>query len=151
MRVTARREDGLLAAAFVSGTSSRNTVAAPLQTVAAVSAPWRLRGARSPSRGLCALANMGLGGRAGIAIPRVGILLGTAVPSVTEEDNEMAKVLACRDVGVDCEYVACGTTEEEVMQKAIEHVRQEHGMTELTPEIEQKTRSVIHEEQVECR
>ncbi len=63
----------------------------------------------------------------------------------------MAKVLACRDAGIDCDFVACGETEEEVLRKGVEHARQEHGLTELTPEVEQKTRSAIHEAEVECR
>ncbi len=33
----------------------------------------------------------------------------------------MEKRLSCRDVGVDCDFVACGTTEEEVMGKVPEH------------------------------
>ena len=63
----------------------------------------------------------------------------------------MAKVLACRDVGVDCDFVACGDTEEDVMKLTAEHGRNVHGMEKLTPEIEEKVRAAIHDEKVECR
>ena len=63
----------------------------------------------------------------------------------------MAKVLACRDVGVDCDFVACADTEEKVLLQATEHARRDHGVTEFTPEMEEKTRKAIHEEKVECR
>ncbi len=63
----------------------------------------------------------------------------------------MAKVLACRDVGVDCDYVVCGETEEEVLAKGAQHGREVHGITEITPELERKVKAAIHDEQVECR
>ena len=31
----------------------------------------------------------------------------------------MAKVLRCRDVGVDCDFVAKGETEEDILQQAL--------------------------------
>ena len=36
------------------------------------------------------------------------------------------KTLACRDMGVDCDFVAQGETEKEVMDKAMEHVKAVH-------------------------
>jgi predicted small metal-binding protein len=38
------------------------------------------------------------------------------------------KTLRCRDVGVDCDFVAEGETEQEVMAKAAEHARKHHGL-----------------------
>jgi predicted small metal-binding protein len=35
--------------------------------------------------------------------------------------------LACRDVGVDCDYVAKGETEEELWADGTEHVIRDHG------------------------
>ena len=35
----------------------------------------------------------------------------------------MGKMLRCKDVGVDCDFVARGKTEEEVLKKAAEHAK----------------------------
>jgi len=55
----------------------------------------------------------------------------------------MEKRLSCRDVGADCDFVACGTTEEEVMGKVAEHARLHHNMSEISKELQDKTRSSI--------
>lgn len=40
------------------------------------------------------------------------------------------KTLSCRDAGCDCEYIAKGETEEDVMKDAAQHGMKEHGKTE---------------------
>ncbi|MGC1928607.1 MAG: DUF1059 domain-containing protein [Candidatus Nitrosopolaris sp.] len=40
------------------------------------------------------------------------------------------KTLSCHEAGCDCDYVAKGETEEEVMRDATEHGMKEHGKTE---------------------
>ena len=55
----------------------------------------------------------------------------------------MEKRLGCRDVGVDCDFVACGRTEEEVLQKAAEHAKTDHNMNEIPKEVFDKVRSAI--------
>jgi len=47
----------------------------------------------------------------------------------------MAKVLKCRDVGVDCDFVARGATVEEVLEKAKEHAGKDHGFADIPPEL----------------
>jgi len=42
----------------------------------------------------------------------------------------MAYTLACRDVGVDCDNVARGETEEEVLAEGVKHVKEAHGFTD---------------------
>ena len=42
----------------------------------------------------------------------------------------MTKEIRCRDVGVDCDWVASGETEEEIMKKVAEHAKKTHGMDE---------------------
>ena len=42
----------------------------------------------------------------------------------------MAYTLACKDFGVECEYVAHGETEEEVMAEGVKHVKEVHGYTD---------------------
>lgn len=58
----------------------------------------------------------------------------------------MAKVISCRDVGVDCDFQARGETVEEIMQKCAEHARTEHGMTEIPADLQAKVRAAIREE-----
>ena len=58
----------------------------------------------------------------------------------------MAKVITCRDVGVDCDFVARGQTEQEVLQQCAEHARTAHGMNEIPPELAEKVRSAMRDE-----
>jgi len=44
----------------------------------------------------------------------------------------MKKILKCRDVGVDCDFEVSGKTEEEVLKKAAEHARKDHGIKRVT-------------------
>jgi len=61
----------------------------------------------------------------------------------------MAKVVRCREVGVDCDFEARGETEQEVLDKCAEHGRTSHGMQELPPELVEKVRAAIREEPAE--
>jgi len=58
----------------------------------------------------------------------------------------MAKVLRCRDVGLDCDFVARAETEEEILKKAAEHAGTVHEMKEIPEEVLAKVRAVIHDE-----
>jgi predicted small metal-binding protein len=58
----------------------------------------------------------------------------------------MTKVIRCREVGVDCDFEARGETEQEVLNKCVEHGRSAHGIQELPPELAEKVRAAIHEE-----
>ena len=57
-----------------------------------------------------------------------------------------AKIVSCREVGVDCDFVAKGETEQEVLQECAEHARKEHGMTELPADLAEKVRGAIRDE-----
>jgi predicted small metal-binding protein len=57
----------------------------------------------------------------------------------------MEKRLSCRDAGVDCDFIACGKTEDEVMRKAADHARTSHNMNEISKEVEEKVRSAIRD------
>ena len=59
----------------------------------------------------------------------------------------MEKVIHCRDVGFDCNGVIKAKTETEALTLAAEHARQVHGITEITPEIIDRIKSVMREEQ----
>ncbi len=58
----------------------------------------------------------------------------------------MAKVINCRDVGVDCDFEARAETEEELFQILTEHAKNDHGMEEIPPELVEKVRAAIREE-----
>ncbi len=54
--------------------------------------------------------------------------------------------LKCADVGMqNCKFVAQGKDDNEVMKKAAEHAKNDHGMATIPPDVEQKARSVIHD------
>jgi predicted small metal-binding protein len=54
------------------------------------------------------------------------------------------KLVRYRNHGFDCDFEAKGKTEEEVLNKAAEHVHVVHGM-EVTPELADQVRTTIHE------
>ena len=58
----------------------------------------------------------------------------------------MAKVLRCRDVGVDCDFACRGATVEEVLQKAAEHARKDHGFPDIPPDLVAQVRAAIRDE-----
>jgi predicted small metal-binding protein len=61
----------------------------------------------------------------------------------------MPQMLACRDAGVDCDFVVRGATTDEVMRGAAEHARTVHGYTDAqlnAPEMQQTMRGLIREE-----
>jgi len=57
----------------------------------------------------------------------------------------MEKRLSCRDVGVDCDFVACAKTEEEVIRIGAEHARAHHNLSEFSKELQDKVRSAIRD------
>ena len=57
----------------------------------------------------------------------------------------MEKRVSCKDVGSDCDFVACAKTEEEVFRTIGEHARTHHNMTEIPKELQDKVRSAIRD------
>ena len=58
----------------------------------------------------------------------------------------MGLTAACRDAGADCDYVARGETEEELMADVMKHGKEVHGFTEeqlKDPEFVKKVKAVI--------
>jgi len=55
----------------------------------------------------------------------------------------MEKVLKCKDVGVDCDFVARGKTEDEVLKKASEHAKKDYDIDEVTEEYLNSWRKLI--------
>ena len=58
----------------------------------------------------------------------------------------MSKILKCRDVGVDCDFVARGATEDELFQECAKHGRQAHNMKSIPSDLRAKMRRHIREE-----
>lgn len=58
----------------------------------------------------------------------------------------MTYTLACRDAGEDCDYVARGETEEELMVEGAKHIKEVHGYTDAQvndPIFLQETKALI--------
>jgi len=53
------------------------------------------------------------------------------------------KYIACAGLVPDCPFEATATTEEELLQMVAAHAAHHHGITEITPELVAKVKSVI--------
>jgi predicted small metal-binding protein len=55
------------------------------------------------------------------------------------------KRLACRDVGLDCDYIIKGETEEEIMKNAVQHAWEIHAIKpeEITSEMKVRIKDNI--------
>jgi predicted small metal-binding protein len=62
---------------------------------------------------------------------------------MTEHGSKM-KRLACGDVVPGCTFTASAPTEDELMKKVVAHAAQEHGVTEITPELAAKVKAAIN-------
>ncbi len=58
----------------------------------------------------------------------------------------MAKVLRCREVGMDCDFEARGGSEQEVLAKAAAHAKTDHGMDPIPDDVMKKVKAAVHEE-----
>jgi predicted small metal-binding protein len=58
----------------------------------------------------------------------------------------MAKVISCRDVGVDCDFTARGESVEELMSVLEKHAKDVHDMQEIPAETVTKIRAAIRDE-----
>ena len=56
------------------------------------------------------------------------------------------KILKCDDMGMDCDFVACGKTEEEAITKAARHAWKAHDLSETAAEFEEKARWAIYDD-----
>lgn len=59
----------------------------------------------------------------------------------------MARVLTCRDVGMDCDFAIHGETEEEVLEKVKEHARKDHGVKKITKDCLESWRKEIRNDE----
>ena len=57
----------------------------------------------------------------------------------------MTKTLNCGDVMQGCSTVIEGRDESEVMARAVEHARKDHGVQEIPPEVGRKVQGAIRD------
>ena len=63
------------------------------------------------------------------------------------EPNSRALVrLRCSDVVGNCDFVARGDSEQDILQQASEHARSVHNINEITPEVAEKVKAAIRDE-----
>lgn len=77
-----------------------------------------------------------------ISIPLTIWILAT----VSINDIDIMYTISCKDVGVDCDHVCKGETEEELMEKAKQHAIQDNHFSEeeiSRPEMQNKIKSFI--------
>jgi predicted small metal-binding protein len=67
-------------------------------------------------------------------------------PDNSQKECAMAKVLRCNDVVGNCDFVARGDSEQDVLQQAAAHAQSAHNVQDVTPELAEKVRSAIHDE-----
>jgi predicted small metal-binding protein len=56
------------------------------------------------------------------------------------------KRLACRDIGLDCDYIIKGETEEDIIKNAVQHAWEIHAIKpeEMTSEMKVRIKDNIH-------
>lgn len=57
----------------------------------------------------------------------------------------MKKSLSCRDAGEDCDFTICAKTEDEIFEKAKQHAKEVHHMSEIPKDLYDKARSAIRD------
>lgn len=51
----------------------------------------------------------------------------------------------CRDAGLDCDFVARGENDQEILKQVGKHAQNDHQM-QVTPELTKKVEGLIHDE-----
>jgi predicted small metal-binding protein len=57
----------------------------------------------------------------------------------------MEKLLRCRDLGLDCDFEACGETPEETLKTAVDHARAIHGLKDIPEKDLTRARTAIQD------
>jgi len=65
--------------------------------------------------------------------------------TVRRRGFRMARELRCADLIPGCDFVAQGTHDSDVMQKAAEHAKRAHKMAAISMEVEKKAREAIRD------
>lgn len=57
----------------------------------------------------------------------------------------MEKLIGCRDLGLDCDFEACGETPEEALNIAVDHARAIHGLKDISERDRQRARAAVRD------
>jgi predicted small metal-binding protein len=57
----------------------------------------------------------------------------------------MERLLRCRDLGVDCDFEACGENAEEVLKTALDHARAIHGLKDILEKERLQARAAVQD------
>jgi predicted small metal-binding protein len=55
------------------------------------------------------------------------------------------KELRCSDLMPGCSFLAEGKDVDEVMKKAVDHAKKDHGMAQIPPDVAQKAQAAIRD------
>jgi predicted small metal-binding protein len=58
----------------------------------------------------------------------------------------VAKILKCNDVNPGCNFEIRGDSEHDVLRKAAQHAKTDHGMETIPPDVLSKVKGAIHDE-----
>lgn len=58
-------------------------------------------------------------------------------------ENKEAMHIACASIVPDCPFTATAASEEELMKKVAAHAAREHGISQVTPELEAKVKAAM--------
>ena len=58
----------------------------------------------------------------------------------------MSKAIRCGDIVPGCDFVARGKDDDEVLARAAEHAKKDHGMESIPDEVFAKAKAAIREE-----
>ncbi len=61
------------------------------------------------------------------------------------KEEVMEKLLRCIDLGPDCDFEACGESEQEVLRIAVDHARSVHGLNNLSEKDLKRAREAIQD------
>jgi len=61
------------------------------------------------------------------------------------KEDTMEKLLRCRDLGLDCDFEACGETPEEALKTAEDHARALHGLKDISEKDRRRAKEAIHD------
>ena len=59
--------------------------------------------------------------------------------------GNMERLLRCRDLGVDCDFEACGENAEEVLKTALDHARAIHGLKDISEKERLRARAAVQD------
>jgi predicted small metal-binding protein len=62
----------------------------------------------------------------------------------SRKERTMEKRLDCGDIGMECDYRVCASTDEETIRKVGEHIQAFHGMKGFSKEFYEKARAAVH-------